>query len=307
MEGLNFKNNIRSSEEAERRGRPFAMTGGTAKEREQATDVLISRRTRAIRERPESSEDMETEKMLGVINQILDSELKRLDLVDPTGHTAFKPISIKEVQGVRDVFNGDAGDMVYDDMLDIVQYKLGQNKLKKFVGLLHEGIHTTQSTEFSPMWKSRGASAPEPAIVRGGYMTGEAYREGSPTYWKWLNEGVVHGQTLRLIESNIDLLVEKFPGTTTQEWLSQDKDMYEGSQRLVSALEERYSSHARVGIEEMHDDFFRRHVTGDMSHLEKIDQIFGEGVQDKLERVHYQDLDSGFESATEGIFSEKTI
>lgn len=300
---MRFKDNIRSPEKSEREGRPFTMTGGTAQEREQAEQVLRRMRTRAIAERPVCTEDAETKRMLGVVNNIIATDLQRLGFSNTESHV-FKPLTIEEVQGVPQVLKGDAGDMVYDDVLDIIQYKTGQSTVAKFVGLLHEGIHTTQSLELAPMWMSYGASTPTPTVVRGGYMTGVAYRGGSPPYWKWCNEAVVHSETLDLIQRNIPVLLHEFPGTTEEMWLNQDQDMYAGPRKLLDRVQNAYAKQSSARIEDVRDDFFRRHVNGDMSHLDRFDEIFGTGAKDKLEHIDHYLLKKEYDTTTEFLQEE---
>ena len=287
-----------SKESVGRSGRAFTMSGGSAEERTQATEVLYKRRNKALEERVATVEDTETEEMLGTINMLIQAEYDRISIVE----SPYVPVRIEEVQGVREVDKGDAGSMVYDDMLDIIQYKMGQPTIEKFVGLLHESIHTTQKTEFTPMWKSYGASKPEPTIFRGGYMTGEGH-EDPRGLLKWLNEAVVHTRTLDLIRRNVALLVRQFPGTSQESWCSADARMYDGSQRLFKEIITAIAVQSGIDEQVVEDDFFRRHVSGDMSHLDIFDTLYGGGAKQKLERINYRELDSKYEDTVRPILS----
>ena len=58
-----------------------------------------------------------------------------------------------------------------------------------------------------------------------------------------------------------------------------------------------------VGARVVEDDFFRRHVSGDMSHLDIFDTLYGGGAKQKLERINYRELDSKYEDTVRPILS----
>lgn len=287
-----------------RMGRPFTMTGNNSLDCKQATDKLLARRSMAVKDRPKSSEDNETSTMLQIINSFLENEFIRLGLINLNGKSKYIPLDVSEVQGVERISYGDAGNMFYNDTLDIIKYEIGQSKISKFVGLLHEAIHTTQFTEFTPMMKNVGASTPDPVIVRGGYMTGEGYRGGSPSYWKWLNEANVHTKTLEIVRNKVEQLTQLFSGTKKSDWLSQDADMYSGSLKLFDAIISRLADESSVTSNEIRDDFFVRSVTGKMEHLDVLNSVFGPQTTTVLEKIYYRDLDTDFAATTVSILGK---